>query len=147
MTNNYQSKITSIWTVFLLGTLFHTQLGLMPLFHGLSIAHPNLQAHELKDISLILWLMLIFFTLPLFAILGSNFTHSYRYKFIHFCLTIVYSVLNFMHLALDLTVKPIIWSQIVLMLILFLIGLLLNVVSYQWLREDIYRQQLHIRGS
>lgn len=33
------------------------------------------------------------------------------------------------------------------MLILFLIGLLLNVVSYQWLRKDIYRQQLHIRGS
>jgi hypothetical protein len=147
MPHNYQQKITSLWNVFLLGTLFHTQLGLMPLFHGLSIAHPNLHAHELKDISSILWLMLLFFTLPILAIIGVNFTNYRKYKIAHFCLTILYSVLNFIHLKMDLGVKPIIWSQITLMLILFLIGLLLNLVSYQWMREGIHKEKFHIQGS
>jgi hypothetical protein len=147
MSHNYQQKITSLWNVFLLGTLFHTQLGLMPLFHGLNIAYANLHAHELKDISSILWLMLLFFTLPMFAIIGANFTNSRGYKIAHFCLTILYSVLNFIHLTLDLGVKPIIWSQITLMLILFLVGLLLNLVSYQWMREGIHKKQFHAQGS
>jgi hypothetical protein len=30
---NYPSKIITLWAVFLLGMLFHSQLGLMPLFH------------------------------------------------------------------------------------------------------------------
>ncbi|MEA5572197.1 hypothetical protein [Calothrix sp. UHCC 0171] len=147
MSNNYQQKITSLWNVFLLGTLFHTQLGLMPLFHGLSVAHPNLHAHDFKDISSILWLMLLFFVLPILAIIATNFTNSRSYRFTHFCLTIIYSVMNFIHLAMDLNVKPIIWSQITLMLILFLIGLLLNIVSYQWIREGMHKKQLHIQGS
>jgi hypothetical protein len=32
-TAKYPEKIAALWTTFLLGTLFHTQLGLMPLFH------------------------------------------------------------------------------------------------------------------
>ena len=35
---DYQVKIIALWTVFLLGTVFHTQLALMPLFHGLDVA-------------------------------------------------------------------------------------------------------------
>jgi hypothetical protein len=147
MSHNYQQKITSLWNVFLLGTLFHTQLGLMPLFHGLNIAHPSLHAHELRDISSIFWLMLLFFTLPIFAIIGANFTNSRGYKIAHFGLTIFYSILNLLHLIMDLGVKPIIWSQITLMMILFLIGLLLNFVSFQWMREGIHRKQFHIQGS
>jgi hypothetical protein len=143
MSHQYQQKIISLWNVFLLGTLFHTQLGLMPLFHGLSIANPNLHAYELKDISSILWLMLLFFTLPLFAIVGISFTSSRRYKIIHFCLTIIYSILNLIHLVMDLGVKPIIWSQITLMLILFIIGLFLNFISYQWIQEIVDRKKLY----
>ena len=30
-------KIITLWGVFLLGLLFHTQLALMPLFHGLPV--------------------------------------------------------------------------------------------------------------
>ncbi len=147
MSDNYQQKIISLWNVFLLGTLFHTQLALMPLFHGLSVAHPHLQAHDLKDISSILWLMLLFFTLPMFAIIATNFIHSRRYRLAHFCLTILYSVMNLMHLVLDLQVKPIVWAQIGLMLILFVIGLLLNIVSYQWMRQGIHRKKLYIQDN
>ena len=35
---NYREKIIALWTVFLLGTLFHTQLALIPLFHGIDVA-------------------------------------------------------------------------------------------------------------
>ncbi len=37
-----QEKIIALWIVFLLGMLFHTQLALMPLFHGLKVAESQL---------------------------------------------------------------------------------------------------------
>jgi hypothetical protein len=128
--NNYQNKITALWTTFLLGTLFHTDLGLMPLFHGQDVAN----SHEAGDVSWVFWLMLIFFVLPLFAMIATTFTNSRRYRILHFGLTILYTVLNFFHVVADLSVKPIVWYQIALMVILFVIGLLLNLVSFQWLK-------------
>ena len=127
---NYQNKIITLWTTFLLGTLFHTQLGLMPLFHGQEIAH----SHDTSDISWILWLMLLFFLLPMFAMIGTTFTQSKRFRVVHFGLTVIYSLLNFSHITADLFVTPIAWYQITLMVILFLIGLLLNLVSFQWMK-------------
>jgi hypothetical protein len=132
MSANYPERINALWTVFLLGTLFHTDLGLMPLFHGQNIALSD--AHGTANVSGILWLMLAFFTLPMIAIIAKTFTHSKRYRVIHFGLTILYSVLNFLHVALDLMVKPIAWYQIALMLFLFGVGLLLNWVAWQWMK-------------
>jgi hypothetical protein len=126
---NHQEKIITLWIVFLLGTLFHTQLGLMPLFHGISVAHQSA-----KGISTILWLMLGFFVLPMFAIIATAFTDSRRYRIGHFWLTLFYSVMNFLHLVLDLMVQPIVWYQITLMGLLLMVGLLLNLVSFQWMR-------------
>lgn len=143
MSGNYQQKITVLWNVFLLGTLFHTQLGLMPLFHGISVAIPGSHAHETTDISLILWLMLGFFVLPMMSMIATAFINSRRYRMAHFGLTVFYSVMNFLHVVLDLGVKPIVWSQIALMMILFLVGLLLNIVSLQWMQEGAHRKQLH----
>ncbi len=132
MSANYPERINALWTVFLLGTLFHTDLGLMPLFHGQTVALSD--AHGTANVSGILWLMLVFFTLPLVAIIATAFTHSRRYRVIHFGFTIIYSVLNFLHVTLDLMVKPIAWYQIALMIFLFGIGLLLNWVSWQWMK-------------
>jgi hypothetical protein len=58
MAVNYREKIIALWTVFLLGILFHTQLGLMPLFHGLSVFESQ-KATTINDISGIMWLMLV----------------------------------------------------------------------------------------
>ncbi len=127
---NYQTKIITLWTTFLLGLLFHTQLGLMPLFHGQEIAH----SHDTSDITWILWLMLLFFLIPMFAMIGTIFTQSKRFRLGHFWLTVIYSVLNFSHITADLFVTPIAWYQILLMVILFVIGLLLNIVSWQWIK-------------
>ncbi len=128
---NYQTKIITLWATFLLGLLFHTQLGLMPLFHGQAIAH----SHDSSNISWILWLMLLFFIVPMFAIIGTLFTQSKQFKVGHFWITIIYSVLNLSHITADLFVTPIAWYQILLMVILFVIGLLLNLVSWQWMKS------------
>ncbi len=128
-----QEKIIILWIVFLLGLLFHTQLGLMPLFHGLNVA--DSQAQNIGEITLIMWLMLGFFVLPMAAIIVTIFNDSKRYRSIHFGLTIFYTVLNFFHLIADSIVPPIALYQIALMVILFIIGLLLNFVSFGWLKQ------------
>jgi hypothetical protein len=128
MKSNYPNQITALWTAFLLALLFHTDLGLMPLFHGQSIAN----SHDTQDISWVLWLMLLFFVPPLCAIVLTTFTDSKSYRVGHFWLTVIYSFLNLAHLIADLLVTPIAWYQIVLMTILVMIGIILNLVSYRW---------------
>ena len=142
---NYQEKITALWTVFLLGTVFHTQLALMPLFHGLNVAiggHHTQETTSLAAISPILWGMLCFFVLPMLAIVATNFYDSQRYRAFHFGLTLFYTVLNFLHVILDLFVDPIAWYQITLMVLLFGFGILLNIVSYQWMRVGSRRHRI-----
>ncbi|MEM7757685.1 MAG: hypothetical protein AAF298_06140 [Cyanobacteria bacterium P01_A01_bin.40] len=138
---NYQEKIIALWTVFLIGTLFHTQLALMPLFHGINVAimaHHHQESATIAEIEPILWGMLLFFVLPMMAIVATAFYTFKRYRIFHFSLTLLYSILNLIHLLADLTVDPISWYQIALMLLLFLIGILLNIVSYQWMRNDVH---------
>ncbi|MEA5563977.1 hypothetical protein [Anabaena sp. UHCC 0399] len=136
MSNNYQEKIMALWIVFLLGTLFHTQLGLMPLFHGLNVIESH-TATSINQISGIMWLMLGFFALPILAIIATVFTDNRRYRVIHFGLTVFYSVLNLIHLVVDVLLPQVIWYQITLMLLLFLIGLLLNLVAFQWMKAPL----------
>lgn len=129
---DHREKIIILWVVFLLGLLFHTQLGLMPLFHGLSIVES--QAHSIFDVAWIIWLMLAFFLLPMLAIIATAFTDTKRYRVIHFGLTVVYSILNLLHIIADLSIQPVFWYQIILIAFLLFIGLLLNVVSFQWMQ-------------
>ncbi|HIK43840.1 MAG TPA: hypothetical protein IGR64_03025 [Leptolyngbyaceae cyanobacterium M65_K2018_010] len=126
-------QILALWTVFLLGTVFHTQLALIPLFHGLDVMAPHgHQAATLAEIEPILWGMLAFFALPMVAILATSFNHSRQLRVLHFWMTVLYTVLNIAHLGVDLTIPPIAWYQIALMAFLVVVGLLLNWVAYQW---------------
>ncbi len=128
-----QVKIVTLWSVFLLGLLFHTQLALMPLFHALPIADAP-AAPSIESISWILWSMLAFFVVPMLMMVGIVFINTAQFRKLHYGVTIVYSVLNFAHLLADLQVKPVYWYQIVLMAMLLLIGWLLNLVSWRWLK-------------
>jgi hypothetical protein len=131
--SSFALPIMTLWTVFLLGTVFHTQLALIPLFHGLSVLAPHGHiATDPSEISAILWAMLAFFAIPLVAMVGNCFFDSRPYRVGHFWLTVVYSVLNLAHLVVDLTIPPIAWYQIALMALLFLVGLALNQVAYRW---------------
>lgn len=78
--------------------------------------------------------MLGFFVLPMLAMIVPLFDDSKRYRKLHFGMTLFYSVMNLFHIMADLLVKSIAWYQIALMVVLFLIGLLLNRVSFQWLQ-------------
>lgn len=133
MAVHYRERIITLWSVFLLGILFHTQLGLMPLFHGLPVVESQ-RATTINDISGIMWLMLGFFVLPMLAMMVTAFTDSKRYRIIHFGLTVFYSIMNLLHLLLDLFVKPVLWYQIALIFFLLLVGLLLNVTAFRWMR-------------
>ncbi|QQE64929.1 hypothetical protein GFS31_16130 [Leptolyngbya sp. BL0902] len=128
-------QITVLWGVFLLGLLFHTQLALMPLFHGLSVlaAHGHV-ATTIAEIEPVLWGMLAFFILPLLAMVAIVIHPSHSLRLAHLGLTGVYTLLNLFHLAADLVIQPVAWYQIVLMGLLVSVGLLLNRAAYHWVR-------------
>ncbi|WGV25650.1 hypothetical protein [Halotia branconii] len=148
MAINYRQRIIALWTVFLLGTLFHTQLGLIPLFHGLSVVESQ-KATNINDISVVMWLMLGFFVLPMLGIIVTAFTDSKSYRTIHFGLTVFYSIMNLLHLVLDLFVQPVLWYQIALMALLFFVGLLLNITAFKWMRlyTKANQSQHHLESS
>ncbi len=129
-----REKIIILWAVFLLGTLFHTQLGLMPLFHNQNVAISDVQGTG--NIAWILWLMLGFFVLPMLVMIATLFNETKWYRKLHFGVTVFYSVMNFFHVIADLLVKPIAWYQITLMAVLFLVGLLLNIVAFRWMKAQ-----------
>lgn len=133
---DYPIQIIALWSVFLFGTIFHTQLALIPLFHGLDVLAPHGHvATDISEITSVLWWMLLFFVLPMIAIMATCFFQSRRYRLIHFWMTVIYSALNIAHLAVDLTIPPIAWYQIALMALLVVVGLVLNVVAYQWVKQ------------
>ena len=147
---NYREKIIALWTVFLAGMLFHTQLALMPLFHGIDVAIMGHHHHgnaTIAEITPILWGMLIFFMLPMLAIIATAFYEFKGYRKLHFGLTIVYSILNLSHAIADLFVEPIAWYQIALMVLLFFIGILLNIVAYQWMRIGSHHHRIESLAS
>jgi hypothetical protein len=129
---NNQEKIIALWSVFLLGTVFHTQLALMPLLYGQNVAMSGYNGIMPASHP---WLMLGFFVLPIIAIIVTVFNDSRRYRMIHFGLTVFYSVMNLLHVILDLFVTPIEWSQIVLMVIVLINGIFLNIVAFQWMKQ------------
>jgi hypothetical protein len=132
MSLNKQEKIIALWIIFLFGTIFHTQLALMPLLHGENVVMPKAQGRMPAFES---WLMLGFFILPAIAIAMTAFNNARRYRLVHFCLTVFFTVVNAIHFVLDLAVQQIVWHQIVLVFFLLVNSVLLNIVSLQWLRE------------
>lgn len=123
-------KIAALWTVFLLGTLFHTQLALMPLFHGMDVLISH--THEVIRLDVVIWFMLVFFMLPLLAILGCLFLPSLLFRQVHFAMTLIYTMLNLVHLIADELVS-VPGYQLLLMFLLLFIGLMLNWVSFSWM--------------
>lgn len=129
-----QTQIIALWAVFLFGMVFHSQLAMMPLLYGESIAMPETKG---KMPVSHLWLMLGFFAIPMVAIVLTVINASPTYRILHFGLTLFYTVMNFLHAAMDLQVRPIEWYQIVLMVLVFANGLVLNLVAFQWMQAQV----------
>jgi hypothetical protein len=126
-----QARIVALWAVFLFGMVFHSQLAMMPMLYGQSVAMPNAKGKMPASHP---WLMLGFYAIPMLAIAATVLISWQPYRIIHFGLTTLYTVMNFLHAALDLTVKPIEWYQIALMVIVFVNGIFLNILAFQWMQ-------------
>ena len=110
--------------------VFHVELGLMPLFHGIS---PEITA-EVPPERLPLRAMV------LIAFAASDPAHARRWgpwRAVHFWISIVYSITNVPHLIADITVPDARSDQIVLMAALVLIGLMINLEAWRWWREGL----------
>ncbi|HIK19459.1 MAG TPA: hypothetical protein IGS53_29845 [Leptolyngbyaceae cyanobacterium M33_DOE_097] len=126
-----QVQIIALWAVFLFGMVFHSQLAMMPMLYGEEVAMPNSTGKMPVSHP---WLMLGFYAIPMVAIAATAITATQPYRIIHFGLTIAYTLMNFTHAAADLAVKPIEWYQIALMVVVFINGILLNFVAFQWMQ-------------
>lgn len=126
-----QVKIIALWSVFLFGMIFHSQLAFMPVLYGENVAMPEYGGKMPLSHS---WLMLGFYAIPMIAIAATTVIDSQPYRIAHFGLTALYSVMNFLHAAMDLKVKPIEWYQIALMAIVFINGIFLNIFAFQWMQ-------------
>jgi len=119
-TNNRALDSISVWD----------QLALMPTLYGVNVA---IARYEGKTPISHIWAMLVFFLASMVMIVATALNASPLYRLIHFGVTVFYTVMNFLHVALDLRVEPIEWYQITLVSILFVVGVILNVVASQWL--------------
>jgi hypothetical protein len=135
-------RLRSLWLCYLLAMLFHVDLGLMPLFHGLS---PEIESKVAPGaLPLVFWGMLIYFLIPLASILLIAWAASdpegearWRgWRRLHFWISVVYTVTNIPHLIADILVPDSRGDQVALMVVLLAIGLLINGEGWRWWRTN-----------
>lgn len=135
-------RLRHLWTAYLLAMLFHVDLGLMPLFHGLS---PEIESQVPKEnLAAVFWAMLLYFLLPLASLVliayaegSERGPHRRRWAYwcrIHFGLSLFYTVTNIPHLIADILVPDSRSDQVFLMVVLLVLGLLINRESWMWCR-------------
>lgn len=132
-TLSLQVQIIALWTVFLFGLVFHTQLALMPQLYGVDV---TISRYHGKTPISHLWAMLGFFLVPMVMILLTALNVSPWYRMVHFGISLVYTIMNFLHVALDLRVKPVELYQIALVSVLFVVGIVLNLLAFEWLTQS-----------
>lgn len=134
-------RLRSLWNAWLLAMLFHVELGLMPLFHGLS-AKTESQINP-AQLPLLFGTMLIYFLAPLAALVliayaasDPNGVQRWRpWRRLHFWLSLSYTATNIPHLAADILVPDSRPDQVLLMLVMVAIGLLINLEAWRWWRQ------------
>lgn len=141
---DHSLRLRFLWTCWLLAMIFHVDLGLMPLFHGLS---PEIESHvDPALLPLLFTAMLVYFLIPLGSILliswqasdpasaGRRWPRAWRR--VHFWISVVYTVSNVPHLLADILVPDSRTDQVALMVVLVLLGLLINREGWIWWRQS-----------
>jgi len=137
-------RLRSLWLSWLLAMLFHVDLGLMPLFHGIS---PQIKG-QVADSQLpgLFATMLGYFLVPLAAVVGIAYACSNQtsrrqpsprnpWRLAHVWLSVIYSLSNMVHLVADILVPDSRADQVVLMGVMVAIGLLINREAWLWWRK------------
>lgn len=131
-------RLRSLWISWFLAMLFHTDLGLMPLFHGQSV---EIETHVAStSLQALFAAMLAYMLVPLAALVLIAYGASSppgrkvwrRWRAFHFGLSVLYTLTNLGHLLADLLIPDARADQIVLMGVLVAIGLLINREAWLW---------------
>jgi hypothetical protein len=137
-------RLRHLWLAYLLAMLFHVELGLLPLFHGVS---PAIESQvPVSRLQLVFWAMLLYFLIPLASLLLIAYAESLaqgpgargfwrRWRPFHFALSLLYSLTNLGHLIADIVIPDSRADQVFLMLVLLAIGLLINREAWLWWRQ------------
>ena len=140
---DHSLRLRSLWTAWLLAMLIHVDLGLMPLFHGLSAAIKS----EVPSSALpsVFMAMMVYDLMPLLSLLliaqaTSDPTHARRWqgwKRWHQLIAIVYAITNLVHLAADVLIPDRRLDQILLMAVISGIGLQIVRDARGWWRQGL----------
>jgi hypothetical protein len=123
-------RLRFLWVSWLILMLFHTELGLMPLFHGLSVEiDKELSSEVLVAVFLA---MCFYFIIPIIVLIilawdeyGSMYKIPY-WNSIHLFIGVIYSITNFLHLFAELEVAIDRKDQIILTSMIVGVGVLIN---------------------
>ncbi|MFM7267417.1 MAG: hypothetical protein ACKOZT_02355 [Cyanobium sp.] len=135
-------RLQSLWIAYLLAMLFHVELGLMPLFHGIS---PEIASQvPAQRLGWVYGGMLLYFLVPLACLLRISWAasqplrhgHWLGWRRLHFWISVVYTLTNVPHLIADIVIPDARGDQVALMAALLLLGLLLNREAWAWWRSD-----------
>ncbi|MCK4359570.1 MAG: hypothetical protein KAW92_12695 [Candidatus Cloacimonetes bacterium] len=128
-------RVITLWIIFLFGMIFHGNLALMPLFWGESVAmSEDIIAKNPFESSM--WMMLTFFLIPMIIIVLTSFIETKWYRITNFVFTLLFTLMNIWHLIGHLGETPVDPRQIVLLTFVFISGVMLNIVSFRWLKEE-----------
>lgn len=132
-------RLASLWAAWLFVMVFHVELGLMPLFHGLSVQiESKLPTTRLPAVFLA---MLLYFLLPVLAMLlavhaatadATGWTASPLLRGGQFWFSLLYSISNLAHLIADVRIPDSRFDQVLLMVLLTLLGLAINLEAWRW---------------
>lgn len=133
-------RLAALWGAWLLLMLYHVELGLMPLFHGLRVEiESNVAPARLPQL---FWAMLVYFLLPLIAMLlvvhaitaAGSWSAALGWRAFQFWFSVVYTISNGVHLLADIRIPDSRGDQVALMVVLSVIGLLINREAWLWWR-------------
>ncbi len=136
--SDHALRLAGLWLAWLLVMLFHVELGLMPLFHGLSVEiRSRVPGARLPVVFLT---MLVYFLLPVLALLllihalsaPAGWSAAPWLRASQFWFSVIYTLSNAIHLTADIRIPDARSDQVLLMAVLTLIGLGINVEAWQW---------------
>jgi hypothetical protein len=131
-------RLSGLWAAWLFVMLFHVELGLMPLFHGLSVEIKSQVAAS--RVPRLFLAMLFYFLLPVGALVvaihavadPNGWSAGPAWRGAQFWFSLVYSFTNVIHLIADIRIPDSRTDQVILMGVLTLIGLLINQQAWVW---------------
>ena len=136
-------RLRSLWTAWLLAMLIHVDLGLMPLFHGLSAQiEGEVPTAALPSLFLA---MMIYDLIPLLSLLliaqaSSDSSQPRRWlawRRWHQAIALIYAITNLAHLAADILIPDRRLDQILLMAVITIIGLAITREARSWWRQGL----------